>query len=176
MRRDGFKIEAFVLAGADAALAQFDDHASREHVAEFLALVRILHLRFAARGHFHQNRLHAVFLRRGHQPADVPLQTFYVFLHADVVVPEHHPLVARAGEKRAQVAAERGQYVLQRRDRRAGQVALHQRDKALGQLAPVGQLLLRKPALQAQPLDLLSDLLHAAFASPEFRITKPQRG
>ena len=33
----------------------------------------------------------------------------------------------------------------------------HLRDKSLGQFAPVGQLLLREPALQPQPLDFRSD-------------------
>ena len=55
-------------------------------------------------------------------------------------------------------AAQRGQNILQRGERRRGLVAFQLRDKALGQLAAIGQLLLRQVVFLAEASQLAADV------------------
>ena len=133
-------------------LAELYGESAGEHVAYLLALVRIVQRGGAARTELHQYRLHLVFLRVRHQPAYVSAYALAVLLDAHVLVAEHDFFVPGGGEEAAQVAAEGQQYVLQRGYRGGGKVSLDQRNKALRKLAPVRELRLREPPLQAQTL------------------------
>ena len=55
-------------------------------------------------------------------------------------------------------AAQRGQNILQRGERRRGLVAFQLGDKALGQLAAIGQLLLRQVVFLAEASQLAADV------------------
>ena len=149
------KGKAVALAHPVALAAQFQRHRAGEHIAKFLAHVRQIGFSLCAGLNCHQNRLDILLLRVGNQPVDGHAVVFldeHILLAADGIIP------LLVGEELVKRAAQRGQNILQRRERRRGLVAFQLGDKALGQLAAIGQLLLRQVVFLAEASQLAADV------------------
>ena len=120
-----------------------DADASLQHIAEFLALVRVVRVGRAPGLQGDEDRLHHIFLCVGDDPADLIFQLRIVFFKI-IRLSEYDLLLRCFIKKLTECGAEALQDVGERCDRGRGQVTFQLGNKTLGKLCPVRKLLLRQ--------------------------------
>ena len=81
-----------------------------------------------------------------------------ILFDEDVLLAADGIVALLVGEKFVKRAAQRGQNVFQRRERRRGLIAFQLGDEALGKLAAIGQLLLRQIVFLAETSQFAADV------------------
>jgi len=137
------KVEGFALLCPVGLASDVDADASLQHIAELLALMRVVWVGGAAGLQRDEDWLHHVFLRIGNDPADLIFQLRVVFFKI-VSLSEYNLFFRCFIKKLTEGGAKALQDVGECRDRGRGQVAFQLGNESLGKLCPVRKLLLRQ--------------------------------
>ena len=126
-----------------------------KHIAEFVALVGDVLLKYGVRLERYAYRLHFVFLRVWHKPFDFVSVGKLLY---KIGVCENDFLVLFVAEKLGGSSAERVEYVLERCNGRGGKLVFKLRYVSLCKLASVRKLLLRQIVAQSESFNFDTEL------------------